>query len=311
MKAKSKEVIKKSKEGGILLQRSRKEKILYGVVFAIFLIYGITLIFPFLYLLVNSFQDGLDYILNLTAKKPFALPKVWHFENYKTALTKGMYAISPGTGRMIYLPEMFLNSIWYCSLVIFGSVMGSSLTGYCLSKFRFRGRGLLYSIAIITMTMPIVGATGSAFKLISTLGIYNSPLYVIFSSINCFGFNFLVMYAFFSNISWSYAEAVYIDGGNDFTVFFKIMLPQAKAPLLTLAIMSFIASWNEYMQVLLYLPDFPTVASGLYRAQFLLREAQFPTYFAGLVISILPLLIVYSAFSNVIMSNFTMGGLKG
>lgn len=292
----------------VLTKRSRAEKILYAFMFVIFAVYALTIIYSLFYLFVNSFQDRLTYIDNLSSGKPFALPKTLHFSNYKDAVV-GM-AMVDWYGNKVYLPEMFFNSIWYCAVNIVGTVLMSTFTGYVLAKYRFRGRGVIYALAIFSMTIPVVGNAGAMYKLVADMGIYDTPIFVIVTSLSGFGVNFLMMYGFFNSISWSYAEAVFIDGGGHFTVFFKIMLPLAFMPMLTIAIISFIGCWNDYMTVLLYLPDYPTVAAGLQRSNFL-REGNMPAYFAGLVLSVVPVIVVFSCCSDTIMKNFTMGGLKG
>ena len=106
--------------------------------------------------------------------------------------------------------------------------------------------------------------------------------------------------------------ASFVDGGGHWTVFFKIMLPIAKVPILTLAVMSAIGSWNDYMTMLLYMPSYPTIASGLYLLSSTLpRLGNAPLYYAALVISVIPVLAIYATCSDMIMNNFTMGGLKG
>lgn len=292
----------------VLTKRSRAEKVLYAFMFLVFALYALTIIYSLFYLLVNSFQDRLAYIDNLASGKPFALPKTLHFSNYKDAIV-GM-AMVDWYGNKVYLPEMFFNSIWYCAINIAGTVLMSTFTGYVLAKYRFRGRGVIYTLAIFSMTIPVVGNAGAMYKLVADMGIYDTPLFVIVTSLSGFGVNFLMMYGFFNSISWSYAEAVFIDGGGHFTVFFKIMLPLAFMPMLTIAIISFIGCWNDYMTVLLYLPDYPTVAAGLQRSNFL-REGNMPAFFAGLVLSVVPVIVVFSCCSDTIMKNFTMGGLKG
>lgn len=292
----------------VLTKRSRAEKILYAFMFVVFAVYALTIIYSLFYLFVNSFQDRLTYIDNLSSGKPFALPKTLHFSNYKDAVV-GM-AMVDWYGNKVYLPEMFFNSIWYCAVNIVGTVLMSTFTGYVLAKYRFRGRGVIYALAIFSMTIPVVGNAGAMYKLVADMGIYDTPIFVIVTSLSGFGVNFLMMYGFFNSISWSYAEAVFIDGGGHFTVFFKIMLPLAFMPMLTIAIISFIGCWNDYMTVLLYLPDYPTVAAGLQRSNFL-REGNMPAYFAGLVLSVVPVIVVFSCCSDTIMKNFTMGGLKG
>ena len=302
---------RKNDDASILTQRTASERVLYTIMFIIFVIYSISLLYPLFYLLINSFNDSLTYSRNIsTGKNVFSFPEVWHFENYVTAMN-GMKMVN-SVGDPIYLPEMFFNSVWYCGITIFGGVFISSCTGYVIAKYRFKARNFIYALVIFSMTIPIVGTAGATFKLFRQLNLYDSPLYVVVCSLGGFGFNFLIMYGFFNSISWSYAEAVFIDGGGHFSVFFKIMLPQAKMPMLTLAIMAFIGAWNDYMTPLLYLPDFPTIASGLYRIQAsFLRSGLRTAYFAGLMLSILPVIILFSCFSDVIMKNFTMGGLKG
>lgn len=292
-------------ESSILYRRSKGEKVIYIIVFIIFALYALTLIFPFLWLLVNSFQNKIMYQINMSDGNAFALPKRWEIGNYIYAFKELSY-----NGSNIF--NMFFNSIWYTALHIGGGILMSSFTGYCLSKYKFKLKNLMHAVIIFSMTIPIVGTTGAAFKLMSDLNIYNTPFYVLFTSLSGIGLNFLIMYGFFKNIPWSYAEAAFIDGASHFTVFFKIMLPMAKPIIFTLSIMSGITYWNEYMNVLLYLPDYPTIASGLFSvSRTLPRLGNTPAYFAALVISLLPVLIIFSLFSDVIMKNFTVGGLKG
>jgi len=260
---------------------------------------------PFIWLIINSFQNKIIYQINMSEGNAFGVPKKMEWANYIYAFKELSY-----NGANIF--TMFYNSIWYTGLRVGGGIMMSAFTGYCLAKYKFKGRNLIYTLIIFSMTIPIIGTTGATFKLVSDLRLYNTPYYVLFKNLSGIGLNFLIMYGFFRNISWSYAEAAFIDGSNHYNVFFRIMLPQAAPAMMTLAIMSGIIAWNEYMDILLFLPNFSTIASGLYSiSRTLPRLGNTPAYFAALVISILPVLIVFSLFSDVIMKNFTMGGLKG
>ena len=233
-------------ESAILKKRSPREKVLFGFIFALFAIYALSLIFPFLYMFLNSLKDPYEYLLE---QSHLSMPKDWLFSNYWKAFTE--MKIDDSAGNPIYFPVMFLNSVWYSVLCTASGVFASALTSYCVAKYRFKLRGVLYGIAIFSMTIPIVGNTGSFFKLIYQLGLYNSPLYPVVTAFGGFGFNFLVLYGFFRSIPWSYAEATFIDGGGHGTVFFRVMLPQAWPALLTLFIMSFIGAWNDYMTMIL------------------------------------------------------------
>ena len=297
---------KKEEEAAILYKRTAAEKVLYAFVFAVFTLYALSLILPFLWLIINSLQDKTTYEINLVLGKTFAFPKKLDWSNYAYAFQKLTYNNTNIFG-------MFFNSVWYTFVRIFGGVIASAFTGYALAKYTFRGRNVIFAVIIFSMTVPIVGTTGATFKLVNDiLHIYNTPFYPILKYFSVIGMNFLVMYGFFKNISWSYAEAAFIDGASHSKVFFKVMLPQATSAVITLGILTGITAWNEYMDVLLYLPNFPTIASGLYGvSRTLPREGYSTAYFAALVISLVPVFVTFCCFSDVIMKNFAVGGLKG
>lgn len=303
--------MKKIKEVNILSKRSTYEKIVFGCVFAVFCVYAFSLLYPLFYLLTTSLKTGYAYETDIMNGQSFALPAftALDFANYWDALQR-MY-MTDTSGRFIYLYEMFFNSIWYTIGSSALGVLGSSFVAYALTKYRFIGRNAIYAVIIFTMTIPIMGSTGSTFKLLSDLRIYNSPFFLI-TAFGGYGFNFMILYGFFKSLPWSYAEAVFIDGGGHFTAFFRIMLPQAKSSIITLFIMAWIGAWNDYTTALLYMPDFPTIASGLYELQEFARDSgDFPVYFAGLILSIVPVVTLFACCSDTIMKNFTVGGLKG
>ena len=161
------------------------------------------------------------------------------------------------------------------------------------------------------MTIPIVGSMGSYYKLIGELGLYDTPFYVVATHLSGWGFNFLVMYGFFKSVSWDYAEAAFIDGGGHFLVFFRIMIPLALGPVVTLFVVAFVQNWNDYMTMILYLPSYPTLASGLYTFQAnSQRLVNWPVYYAGLLISLIPVLVLFAFCSDIMMRNMNVGGIK-
>ena len=289
------------KGGGILDKKSTGEKILFAIVFCIFLFHSFTLIFPVLWMIMSSFKGALEYM----GGDVFDLPKVWKFQNYSEAFKV------LNVGETSFL-GMTLNSVWYTVIRTACGVLIPAATGYVMSKYRFPGWNLIFSTAIVSMIIPIVGNTASKMQIVSTLQLTDTPAFVFVDSLGGFGGTFLVFYGFFKALSWSYAEAVMIDGGGHYTIFFKIMLPQAAPILLTYAITGSIEFWNEYETVILFLHSYPTLASGLFEYQSnAIRLANYPIYFAGLIISIIPTLVMFSVFSNRIMTSVSIGGLKG
>lgn len=294
----------------LLAPRSIQGRILFALVFVIFFVYALSLLAPFFFLFVNSLKAPGEYLNDSINGSIFRFPSNWLFNNFAKVFSE--MKLVDSQGEYIYFPTMLFNSLWFSIVTTLGGLIASSMTAYCLAKYRFKLRGFFYGIAIVTMTIPIIGSTGAMFKLTYDLGIYNTPLYPILTCLGGFGFNFLVLYGFFKNISWNYAEAVFVDGGGHFTAFLKIMLPQVFPALLTLGIISFIGAWNDYTTPLLFLPDYPTIASGIYNVQVhLKRTGDYPQYFAALGISIVPIITLFAVFSDSLMKNLSVGGLKG
>ena len=122
---------------------------------------------------------------------------------------------------------------------------------------------------------------------------------------------FLILYSFFKNLSWDYAESAFLDGAGHFTVFFKIMLPMALPATMTMAVTNFIGAWNDYSSILLYLPKMPTLTTGLYTFEIKqMYAADRPVYYAGLVVSIIPIFLLFLGMQNTILARTYAGGLK-
>ncbi len=299
----------KVKEKTILSKRSGSEKVVFSIAFVFFVLYALTLLVALFFIVTTSLKQKQIFLDDSTLlKDAFKLPAFdkLDFNNYLEVFTELTYKYRR---REIPIYEMLWNSVWYTVASSAFSVIGCAFTGYVLSKYKFVGRNVIYTIIIFTMTIPIFGSTGSTFKLLGKLQMLNSPLFLL-TAFAGFGFNFMILYATFKGIPWSFAEAVFIDGGGHFTVFFKIMLPQAKASLITLFVIAAVASWNDYTTPLLYLRAYPTLGAGLYKIQSE-NPGDIPLYYAGLVVMLIPSLVVFACCSDMIMHNFTVGGLKG
>lgn len=281
---------------------SRKKKTAYWCITIFFAVYSAMLIFPFVWAIVNSLKDGREFFEN----GPFAFPEKLLFKNYLLAFSEIKVA---KTG----LFGMFFNSIVYTAGSTAVSVFVCTMTAYIITKFKFFGRNFLSVLAIFLMIIPIVGALPAQYKLISSLGLKNNLFGMMLTYTGGFGFNYFILCGTFRSISWSYAEAAEIDGAGDYTIFFKIMLPQAKPAMLALAIITAIGIWNDYYTPLLYLPKTPTLAYGLYafESMIIYGGANYPIYFAAILMSLVPVLIIFILFQKPIMENMVAGGLKG
>ena len=296
---------RKKGEGAFLARRSGGERAVFIVAFIILAVYSVSLLLPLLWMLMNSFKDGTEYAMDVVAATTLRFPEAWKFSNYANIFAEITY-------NNVNFFGMLGDSIYF---IVVGSgleLFFTTAVSYVISKYKFKGRNFIYSVAIFAMTMPIIGNMASGIKLRAAFGIYDNLLAVFFTAgAGAFGFNFLMLYAFFKSVPWSYAEAVFIDGGNHFTVFFRIMLPLAMPMVTTLFILSAIAGWNDYTTPMLYFPSFPNVAMGLYMVSQTLTRGDMSTYYAALVITTVPVVALFAGFSDKIMKNYSIGGLKG
>lgn len=296
---------RKKGESAFLARRSGGERAVFIVAFIILAVYSVSLLLPLLWMLMNSFKDGTEYAMDVVAATTLRFPEAWKFSNYANVFAEITY-------NNVNFFGMLGDSIYF---IVVGSgleLFFTTAVSYVISKYKFKGRNFIYSVAIFAMTMPIIGNMASGIKLRAAFGIYDNLLAVFFTAgAGAFGFNFLMLYAFFKSVPWSYAEAVFIDGGNHFTVFFRIMLPLAMPMVTTLFILSAIAGWNDYTTPMLYFPSFPNVAMGLYMVSQTLTRGDMSTYYAALVITTVPVVALFAGFSDKIMKNYSIGGLKG
>ncbi|MBE5742615.1 MAG: carbohydrate ABC transporter permease [Clostridiales bacterium] len=283
------------------VNRSKSEKIIIWVVFALLAIYAFTLIYPFIYLIINSMKTIGEFLTN-----PMGLPK-----NFTAMVNNYSYVFAEYP-----IISMFINSV---ALSVGQTVVGMALSciaAYVLAKYKFKGNGFIYMATIIASMVPTVGATPATYKLMINMGflkggyLYNY-LGMLFM-IGAFGGPFLYLHSFFKAIPWSYGESAQLDGASDFRIFVQIMLPLAANGVLTFTIIRFLGSWNEYWSAYLYFGRFETLAVGLNRLS--TEAASFNLHvelFAAMIVSIIPVLIFYAIFQKQLMRNTIGGGLKG
>ncbi len=293
----------------IIYRRTGAERVIYIVMFVFFLLYAIILLAPILLMVMNSFKGALEYNDDMRNHMIYALPDQFRWQNYTEAF---QYIKVPIGNREVGIVEMLFNTIWMAALppilqqfVLFGCA-------YAFAKYNFKIKGFMYQLNLILMMMPIFGATVATMKLYVAYGLYNQPLLLYITALTGFGGQWLMTIGFFKGISWSYAEAVFLDGGGHFTAFFKVMLPQAMQLFGVFYVLAFIGKFQEYESFLLYMPDYCTLATGMYYCQTILpRRGEQPMYYAALFMSAIPLLIIFIIFSEKIMTSVTMEGLKG
>ena len=270
------------------------------IVFALFIVYAVSLLFPFLWMLISSIRTSQDFDLN-----PFAWPEQFYGMNFIEVIN---FKIDGQT-----IGSMFLMSVLMTVLGTAINLFFSACAAYVLSKFKFVGRGVIYAVAIFTMVVPIVGTLPAQVQMMQTLHLDgdNSIIGVLFLYSGAFGFNFILLYSAFSSVSTSYLEAASVDGCGRFKTFFRVVLPQVKGSLIACGVLQAIGYWNDYSTPRLFLPrGMTTLAVGLDMIQ-TRSGGNYPQIFASMIISIIPVLIIYLIFQKKIIESTNAGGLKG
>ncbi|MDF1487270.1 carbohydrate ABC transporter permease [Tessaracoccus caeni] len=211
------------------------------------------------------------------------------------------------------LPRWALNSVFIAIVVTASRVFFNSLAGYALSRLPFRGRSIVFAVFIAVLAVPSVVLMVPRFLVIKQLGMFDTyfgmilPLLVDAAGI-------FIMKQFFDSIPVSIEEAAKIDGAGVFRRFWSVTLPMATPALITLTILSFQGSWNEFAHFIIsrQSPELHTLTTGvgaLVSGQ-LGSGNQFPLKLAAAVLMTIPVAILFFIFQRRIMST-TEGAEKG
>lgn len=280
-------------------RRAKSERVVFTIEFIILTLFALTYVFSFIWGFISGFKTHDDLILN-----PWSMPETWHPENYID-----VFSLLEVNG--VNMLGMIGNSLW----LVFGrsilSVLGPFLMAYAVTKFVFPGRNFLIGLNIILMTLPIIGAMPSTYRLYSQLGFINSPK-ILIASFGGFGATNLYFCSFLRGVSKTYSEAAEIDGANNYVILFKIIMPLCKGIIIALFITTAVGVWNDYGTALVYMPKLPTLATGIYLfSTEMTYRARMDILYAATMLSAIPPLVLYLLAHKTILTNISLGGIKG
>ena len=184
---------------------------------------------------------------------------------------------------------------------------------YVCSKYKFPGSGLVYTITMIVMTLPLYGTGGGMYKLYHQLGLIDNYAQLLTClGANVFAMNLLYFMSYYKNMSSAYTEAAKMDGANDFQIFFKLMFPLAKPLFSALVMMQWLSLWNNYESSMIYHPNLPTLPYAIFAFNTeMIYRARLDILFGACVIVCIPGLIMFIAFNKTLTTSVSLGGVKG
>ncbi len=205
----------------------------------------------------------------------------------------------------------FLNSLLVGASVTILILVIDSMAGYAYARLQFAGRRPLFALLLATLFLPGMMFLVPNFLTIAHVGLLDNYLGVIIPGLaGVFGVFF--MNQFLQTIPLELEEAAMIDGASQFQVFFQVVLPLAKPALATLAVITFLASWNDFLWPLLILTgsEMLTLPPGLATLQGA-YTSEYGQMMAGSVIAAVPVLVLYVALQRYIVQSVATTGLKG
>ncbi len=307
------EITKKQIKKRRLIKPSAKIIALKTIIFVIFIVYAVTLVYPFAWMAINALKTKFEFFNNSV----FSLPVNAQWSNFSNALFKFKIVVGSGeASKEVNMVGMFVTSILLTIGATLGEIFFSSLAAYTVCFYKFPLRRVFYGIVIFTLVVPLVGTLPAMFKFMSDVKILNTVPGILFLFLNGMGFNFLLLYGSFKNLSWNYAEAASIDGAGHFRIFFQVMLPLSMPFITATAIITAIGFWNNYETPAIFLQKFPTISVGINSIMIEVQRSSvdrnnYPLMFASMIIAVIPIIIVFACFQKTIMKNMVAGGLKG
>ena len=280
---------------------STSGRVARGLLFVFMLIVGLLTLYPVLYVLFGSFKQNAELLvggINL-------FPKVWSIDNFVEAWQQADFS------------TYTMNSVVIAVGVMLLSLFVTSMAGYVLDRRKFPGRALIYGTFMAFMFINVGSVSlRPLFELAISLHMNTSLFSVIF--ISAAGgqatYIFLIM-SYMKSVPKELDEAATIDGCTFFQTFYKIILPLLRPILATVALLSFRGGWNEYIMPLVFTMTEPSKRPLTVGVNMLKNSgdgaAAWNIMFAGAVIAIVPILLIYIVASRYFIDGLTGGAVKG
>lgn len=273
------------------MKRRKINTILLGIVAWLL---SLIVLLPIYMLIVNSLKD--HFAANLMN---LALPEVFHWENYLTVIKQG---------RLI---RSFFNSLLLASSSVIINVFLASMAAFVLSRRRSKINKVIYYYFLMGLVTPLnMIMTIKTLQVFNLLGSYQGFIALYAGALMPFGV--FLYYGFINSIPKELDEAAMIDGANGFILFFKIIFPLLKPITITLSILNFLSVWNNFITPLYILnraSKWPmTVAIYNFYGQ---KMSDWQLVSATIVLTVIPVVIVYILGQKYIVTGMTAGAVKG
>lgn len=212
-----------------IMKSKKKINISRYIIYTILVVWAITTIFPFVWVIINSFKPSSELLTS-----SFSLPKEFTLDNYKNAFDN------------LNILRAYGMSFFISGSVTIGVIILASMMSFALTRYNFKGKWVLDAILIASLMFPVFSTIIPVYQMMIKWELLNTPIAVILPQIaSNLSFATIVMMGFMRAIPLEIEESAYIEGANVFTVFIRIIVPISKPAISTVAIFSFLWSYND------------------------------------------------------------------
>ncbi len=265
------------------------------VITAVVLGLAVIFIFPFLWMISTSFKmemDVFDFPIQL-------IPKTWNLENYKKVFADSNFLL------------FYRNSLFISVVSVAGNLVLSSTAAYAFARLKFRGSKGIFALYMITLMIPLQIVLLPKFILFQRIGLYDSYWALILPAMISPFATFFLRQTYLS-IPMELSEAGLIDGASQWRIYWQLIMPLAKGSMVTVGILAFIDSWNDYMQpsILLRSVEKFTIPIGLEWFS-TSNSSNYALIMAATVVSLVPILLIFILTQKYYIESIAASGIKG
>jgi raffinose/stachyose/melibiose transport system permease protein len=262
---------------------------------AILLFFSLLVIYPIVWMVITSFKTQSDLLSNL-----WGLPKIIAWQNYSNA----WQAADLGTA--------LFNSFLVAVVTTFLVAAPAALAGYALCKFRFRFSGAILLLFVLTMQAPV--PIIPLYVLMVQLNLTNTYLGLILPLASAgIPLSVFIFWGYFQTLPGELRDAAVVDGCNEWTAFFRVILPISGPAIASVCILEFLAAWNEYFLPLILIssPELRTLPLAIQVFFYTYRTTDWGQVFAALTVGALPMILLYLFLQRLFIQGLTSGVAKG
>jgi multiple sugar transport system permease protein len=267
-----------------------------SVIYLILILGTVVTLLPFFWAVLTSFKSSSEII----RIPPTFFPQHWTIQSYQTIFND----------PQLPLARFFFNSLFVAVMHVSITLFTSSLAGFTFAKYKFGGKNFIFAYILAQMMIPFQIVMIPSYLILVKLHLINTLWGLIIPSmVDAFGI--FLMRQFIESIPSELMDAARIDGAGEFTIYWRIILPQLGAPLAALGIFSFMAVWNDYLWPLIVITTherrtLPLLLNWYNRA----HGTRYDLTMAASVLVLLPILVVYVLFQRWIVRGVALTGFK-